>query len=146
MARIKDRLTLDMFEVPRAAPTTPGSMAFSREIAAVMSDALKKYPYDRPDVAARMTRLSGREMTLSMLNAYTAESRETHNISLERAIVFDVATEGHALLDFYAGKLGGQVLWGKETLQAELGRLQIMEADIKRQKQAIKEHLGRGRK
>lgn len=130
MVRVRDVLTADMFDVPAAPPATPGSINYSREIAAVMSQALKDCPYDRIEVAARMSRLLGREVTVAMLNAYTAESRETHNINLERAIAFDAATEGYALLDFYAGKRGCRALVGKDALLAELGRLEQARAEI----------------
>ena len=97
MARAKDLLTPDLFEIPERSPATPGSVNYAREIAAVMSQALKACPYDRIEVAARMTRLLGREVSLHILNAYTAESRQQHVPSLEKAIAFDLATEGSAL-------------------------------------------------
>lgn len=146
MRRIADTLTFDLFEVPSPAPQTPGSMNYSREIAATMSQALKDCPFDRVEVAARMTRLLGREVSLSMLNAYTAESRDMHNISLERAIAFDAATEGYALLNLYSGKLGCRVMVGKESLLAELGRIDQMKVDLARQEKAIKQFLDRGSK
>lgn len=145
MPRIKDMLTLDLFDVPVAAPSTPGAMNYAREIAAVMSQALKECPFDRVEVAARMTRLLGREISLSMLNAYTAESREMHNISLERAIAFDAATESFALLNFYSAKRGCKVMVGKDSLLAELGRIDQMKADLARQEKAIKNYLERGK-
>ena len=124
MARARDFLTADLFaEIPRAASGAPGSVNYSREIAAVMSQALKDCPHDRIEVAARMSRMLGREQSLSMLNAYTAESHETHNVGLERAIAFDMATERNALAEFFAHKLGGGILWGKDKLLADLGRI-----------------------
>lgn len=143
MARIKDMLTPDLFDVPVAAPSTPGSMNYAREIAAVMSQALKDCPFDRVEVAARMTRLLGREISLSMLNAYTAESRETHIPRLDVAIAFDAATEDFALLNMYSGKRGCRVMVGKDALLAELGRIDQMRADLSRQEKAIKLYLGK---
>lgn len=142
MTRARDMLTPDLFDsVPIAAPSTPGSMNYSREIAAVMSQALKACPFDRVEVAARMTRLLGKEITLAMLNAYTAESRETHNISLEKAIAFDAATEGYALLNLYASKRGCRTMVGKDALLAELGRIDQEKAELARQEKAIKHYL-----
>lgn len=141
MSRVKDLLTLDLFDVPTPAPSTPGAMNYAREIAAVMSQALKDCAHDRVDVAARMTRLTGKEVSLAMLNAYTAESRETHNISMEKAIAFDAATDGFALLKFYAAKRGCKVMVGKDALLAELGRIDQEKADLARQEKAIKHYL-----
>lgn len=145
MARLRDFLTVDMFDVPSAPAGTPGSMNYSREIAAVMSQALKDSPHDRIEVAARMSRLLGREVTVAMLNAYTAESRETHNISYERAIAFDAATEGYALGNFFAGKRGCRMLVGKDALLAELGRLDRARAEIASQERIVRKILGKAK-
>lgn len=144
MARVKDLLTVDMFNVPSPAPSTPGSMNYSREIAHAMSLALKECPFDRVDVAARMTRLTGREVSLAMLNAYTAESREMHSPSLERAIAFDAATEGFTLLNLYAAKRGCRVMVGKDALYAELAELEKAKSEITRQEKAIRQYLNVG--
>lgn len=142
MARSVDKLTLDMFAIPAPAPTTPGSLNLSREIALLMSGALKNCTHDRIEVAARMTRILGKEVSLSMLNAYTAESRETHIPPLDKAIAFDIATEGHAISDYVAGKLGGRVLFGKDALLAELGRLDQMGDEIANKRKSIQQLLG----
>ena len=142
MARARDFLTADLFaEIPRAASGAPGSVNYSREIAAVMSQALKDCPHDRIEVAARMSRMLGREQSLSMLNAYTAESHETHNVGLERAIAFDMATERNALAEFFAHKLGGGILWGKDKLLADLGRIKQMRDELAAQERAIRDYL-----
>lgn len=138
MTRSVDKLTIDMFEIPAPAPTTPGSLNISREIALLMSDALKRCPHDRIEVAARMTRILGKEVSLSMLNAYSAESRETHIPPLDKAIAFDMATEGHTISDYFAAKLGGRVMFGKDALLAELGRLEQAGDEIEHQKKTLR--------
>lgn len=141
MRRLPDLFSGDLFEVPQPAQERPGSMALTREIAHVMSDALKACTHDRVEVAARMTRLMGREVSLSMLNAYTAESAERHTISLERAIAFDAATEGYGLLEFFARQRGCSLNVGKAALLAELGRFEQMKSEIAKQERAIKKYL-----
>ena len=145
MARPRDTLTAELFDVPHAASALPGSVNFSREIAATMSGALKACPADRIEVAARMTRLMGREVTLSMLNAYTAESHIDHNISLERAIAFDIAIDGHALLNLYAAKLGSCILVGEEALLAELGKVRKTRSELAARERALEQRI-RGRR
>lgn len=146
MRRLPDLFTGDLFDVPQPAQERPGSMALTREIAHVMSDSLKACPHDRIEVAARMTRLMGREVSLSMLNAYTAESAERHTISLERAIAFDAATEGYGLLEFFAKQRGCSLNVGKAALLAELGRFEQMKSEIAKQERAIKKYRERGEK
>lgn len=143
MTRARDLFTLDMFNIPSPAPQTPGSMNYSCEIAHAMSKALKNCPHDRYEVAARMSRLLGSEVSVNMLNAYTAESRETHNITLERAIAFDAATESYSLLKLHSDKRGCRVLIGKEALLAELGEIGRLEQELADQKKTIKAAIGR---
>lgn len=144
MARARDLITLDMFDIPTPAPQAPGSMNYRVEIAHAMSQALKACPYDRYEVAARMSRLLGSEVSVNMLNAYTAESREAHNITLERAIAFDAATEAYACLKLHADKRGCRVLVGKEALLAELGEISRLKQELGEQEKAIKAAIGRG--
>jgi len=141
MARIKDLFTLDLFDIPQPAPQTPGSMNYAGEIAHVMSKALKECDFDRYEIVARMSRLLGREISLNMLNAYTAESRETHVPRMDVAVAFDAATEGFALASFHASKLGARLLVGEEALLAELGRIDQMKTDLVKQEKAIKTYL-----
>ena len=141
-ARARDLISGDLFaEIPQAASTAPGAVNYSREIAAVMSRALKDCPYDRIEVSARMSRMLGREVSLSMLNAYTAESHESHVPTLERAIAFDLATGRNALADFYVAKLGGGILWGKDKLLADLGRIKQIRDELVTREREIREYL-----
>ena len=146
MNRARDFLTGELFaEIPQAAPTTPGAINYSREIAATMSQALKVCAHDRIEVAARMSRMLGREVSLTMLNVYCAESHEQHNISFERAIAFDAATEGYALLNLFAAKRGCRMMVGEDALLAELGKIERSEQALRERKAALKAYLGRKR-
>ena len=141
--RLRDILTADMFDVPQPASSAPGSLHCRAEIAGVMSEALRDCQADRFDVAAKMSRLLGREISKHMLDAYTAESRETHIPPLDVAIAFDKATEGFALANLYAQKLGSRLNVGEEVLLTELGRIDQLKADLAKQEKAIRKHLGR---
>ena len=141
--RLRDILTPDLFEVPQPAPSAPGSLSCRAEIAGVMSEALRECEFDRFEVAARMSRLLGREISKHMLDAYTSESRETHIPPLDVAIAFDKATEGFALANFYASKLGSRINVGEDVLLTELGRIDQMKNDLVRQEKAIRKYLER---
>lgn len=145
MANAKDLYTDDLFSqpvVPTPMPAQPGAMDFSKQIAHALSAALKDCPLDRYEVAAQMSRLMDRQISKNMLDAWSAESREMHNISLASAIVFDVATNGHALLNLFALIRGCRVMVGRDALLAELGRIDQIEADIAARRKELKRHLG----
>lgn len=136
-----EQRTADLFDAITPASTAPGALNLSREIAAAMSAALKECPYDRIEVAARMSRMLGREVTVSMLNAWTSESHQLHVPSLERAIAFDLATETHALARFYAAKLGASLLWDKDKLLTDLGRIQHARRELASAERAVNDAL-----
>lgn len=143
MRRPVDTLTGDLFaNIPQAHPMTPGAWNFRREIAYAMGEAIKVSPKDRYQIAADMSRLLGREISANTLDKYTSEASEDHIPNLETSIAFDAATEQTALASLFASKLGCRVLPGKESLFAELGRLEQMKGDIAKQEKAIKKILG----
>lgn len=143
MKRVIDTLTGDLFAaVPKAHPMTPGAWRFRCEIAHVMSESIKNSDKDIYAIAADMSRLLGREITHNTLYKYASEASEDHIPNFETAIAFDAATGQLGLVSFYAEKLGCRVMPGKDSLYAELGRLETMKGDIARQEKAIKKLLG----
>lgn len=143
MKRIVDTLTGDLFEqIPQKHPETPGGWRFRSEIAHAMSAAVKASHKDRYQIAADMSRLLGREVTVNTLDKYTSVSAEEYLPNLETAIAFDAATEQLALVQLFAAKLGCKVLPGKDSLYAELGKLEQAKSEIARQERAIKKILG----
>jgi len=135
----RDQFTQDLFEIPQPA-TGAGSLACRAQIAAIMSEALKGH--DRYTVAADMSRLLGREITKFMLDAYTAESRETHLPPVDTAMAFDMATNGFALINLYAQKLGAKVLVGREALDAEIGKLERIKQEANARIKSLKQMSG----
>jgi hypothetical protein len=142
MSKKHDTLTQDMFfDIPRPV-TGNGSLSCRKQIAATMSEAL--IGLDRYEVAAEMSKLLGRDISKSMLDAYTAESRENHTPPFDTAIAFDMVTgKGFLLANLYASKLGAKVLIGREALDAEIGRLQREKEENTRHLNALKQ-LQRG--
>jgi hypothetical protein len=143
MRRIIDTLSGDLFaSIPQAHPMAPGAWRFRVEIAHAMGEAIRASSKDRYQIAADMGRLLGREVSVNTLDKYTSEAAEEHHPSLETAIAFDAATGQMALVSLFAEKLGGRVLPGKQSLQAELGRLEMMKQEIAKQERVIKRVLG----
>lgn len=140
--RRRDSATLDLFESPRPVPARGGSLNFDREIRHLLSRMIKESPCeDRYEVAARMSRYLGEEVTKYQLDSWTAESRRPWRFPFEYAAAIEAACESHALSEFLAEKRGGIVLWGEDALNAELGKLDILEAEIKRRKRGLKQRL-----
>jgi hypothetical protein len=90
-----------------------------------MSRAIRECPYDRPTIAARMAQYLGLAgISKAMLDAYTAESKTAHDISLIRFKAFIHATGATWLWDVVVADHGATLLLGDEARLAEVARLQ----------------------
>ena len=142
MKRGSDALTVDMFDVPCAPELTEGSLDYCIELAHALSTALKHSPKSRYEIAARMSELTGREITKTTLDAWTAESKTDWRFPFEYAAAFEAACETTCLQELLCRKRGSRILEGDEALLAELGRLDRDEQAVKQRRQAIRKYLG----
>jgi len=141
MARSPDHGTTDLFEAPQAPAPIGGSLDYATELRHALSDAIKVCPHSRYEVAARMSELTGQDITKSMLDAWTAESRTPWRFPFEYAAAFEVACETTALQELLGRKRGSRILVAEDVLLAELGRLEKQAADIALRKRLLKERL-----
>lgn len=125
------QLTLDeLFEIPCPAQPAPASMDYDKEIRHLLSAALKETKNSRFEVCARMSELIGHEITISMLNSWTAESREAWRFPLAYATAFEIACDTFCLTEYQARKRGCKVYAGDEVRQAEIGRLESQMGEL----------------
>ena len=97
---------------------------FRRRLKREMALAIRECPYDRPTIAARMaTYLGLASISKASLDAYTAESKEGHDISLMRFKAFVRATGAVWLWDIVVSEDGLLLLQGDEARLAEIARL-----------------------
>lgn len=143
MRRIRDALTLELFAVPQPVPAVAAGLDLDAALREAVADAIKHCDLDRWQIAAEMSRLTGREVSKYMLDAYTGDSRQDHNFPLRYAAAFEAATGSYCLTQLLAKSRGCKVLVGEEALLAEMGRLEQMEAEIKAQRSALKQYLER---
>ncbi len=142
MRRGQDTHTLDLFEVPQPAAPLPSSMDYRGEVAALVAQMLKETDGDRYDVAARMARLSGQDVSKYMLDAWSSEAREAYNMPFYQAPVLETACESHLLSNWLAAKRGGRLLIGREALNAELGKLEHLKEEAARKIRELKKLMG----
>ena len=126
-----DALTGDLFDhIPQPWPADAGTMDFRPRVATLLSQMLaeeqaKDDTHDRYWIAAQVSRLVGKEVSKSMLDGYTAESRETFNLPFWIVAAIEHVCSGSTLLtDWHAGVRGGRFLPGVEAIDAEIGRMQ----------------------
>lgn len=119
----------DLFHTPvypsRIASQAVDCTGFRSKMKRAMSQALKECPYDRAEVAMRMAIALGQDsFSLATLNAYTAESNETHDVSLVRFKAFVRATGATWLWDMVVADDGLTMLVGDEARLAEIALVQ----------------------
>jgi len=139
----RDEMTLDLFEVPVARTPLPGALNFNRVLCHLIADILKSSTRSRFEIAARMVELTGDPViTKNSLDAWTAESREGWRFPLEFLPAFEVACETTALSAWIAGIRGGKMLMGKDTLDAEIGKLERLKEEAARKIKQLKHAIG----
>ncbi|MDR0775904.1 MAG: hypothetical protein LBE81_04625 [Azonexus sp.] len=142
MRRHQDSLTLDLFEMPVARAPLPGALNVGLAVRHLLSDLLKDSPRNRFEITARMSELTGHEITKHQLDAWTAESREQWRFPLEYLPALEVACETHKITSWLADLRGCKVLVGKEAFDAEIGKLERLKEDAGRKIKRLKQAMG----
>lgn len=142
MTRRRAPKTPDLFSVPQPTAPLPASHDFRRQVAELTAGALKGAEGDRYSVAADMSRLTGRDVTKYMLDAYSSGARDTFNLPFWEVPALEAVCGTHALSAWLADVRGGQLLVGREALNAELGRLEQMREGAARRIRDLKRMMG----
>ncbi len=142
MTRNRDTLTSDMFLVPQQPAPVPASMNYGGEVAAVLAVMLAESGLDRFQIAAEMSRMTGREVSKYMLDAYTAESRDAYNMPFYLVPVAEFVCKSHSLSQWLADKRGARLAIGRDALNAEYGRMQSQIGELKKQMKTLEKMIG----
>ncbi|WP_048648975.1 hypothetical protein [Nitratireductor soli] len=134
---------LDLFRepiFPVRAPSAQIDLArFRAKLKRGMAQAIRECPHDRPAIAARMAQYLGLpSISKAVLDAYTAESKEGHDISLVRFKAFVRATGATWLWDMAVAEEGLILLEGDEARLAEIARLQQEQGAIAKELKSLR--------
>ncbi len=139
--------TGDLFAVPRPAPPVEGSMDYrlqvTQEISAMLAEA-SAAGIDRYDLAARASKLAGRDVSKMMLDGYCAPSREEFNCPLWLAPVLETVCDSTRLSAWHASVRGGRILVGEAVLDAEIGRAERAAAVAAERLRQLRDQRKRG--
>ncbi|WP_087105370.1 hypothetical protein [Halomonas citrativorans] len=142
MRRVKDDLTLDIFEVPVPVVPAPGSGNYASQVSELVGIVLKDCTVDRYEVAAQMSRYSGDDVSKHMLDAWSSPARSDHNIPFYRIPLLEEVCQSHAFTDWLVHLRGGRVAYGREALAAEYGKRQQMMEKLKSDMKELKRLMG----
>ena len=133
MAKLKQKIDIkqtSLFDILKAyqegnqAARPAGSFDIDSQFRAAISEALKHCPLSRWQVAARMSELSGWEITKTMLDSWTAESKEAHRFPAIFLPAFCEAVSCSEPLQLMGKSVGVFILPGPEALRAEIQRIE----------------------
>jgi len=119
------------FDPPTHA-TSEGALAgLDRVVASAVSSVLKEDPRSRFEVAGGVSSLLDDDVSKAMLDAYSAEAKETHNISVARFLALIAETQRFDILDALCKRIGCKVVVGEEILTVELGHIETQMERLK---------------
>lgn len=140
--RPRDTATLDLFEVPQAAAPIPAGLDYRAQVSGLVSQMLKDADGDRYELAGRMSRLTGTDVTKYMLDAYSSEARDTFNLPFWLVPALEESAHSHLLTNWLTGVRGGRLLIGREALNAELGKLERLRDEAAKKIKQLKQVMG----
>jgi hypothetical protein len=125
-----DNRQISLFEViqnfqnDKPAPKPVGSFNIDREFREAISEALRWSPLSRYQIAARMAELSDTDITKTMLDSWTAESKIQNRFPAVFLPAFCEAAVTIEPLRMLGQRIGAFVLPGPEALRAEIQRIE----------------------
>jgi hypothetical protein len=125
------------FEPPAPARGAAELAGFDRFLSAIVGRILKEDERTREVIAAEMSSLLAETVTRMMLDAYSAEARDNHNISAHRLLALIAVTDRFDLLDTALRRIGAVIIVGEEIATAELGHIDRQMAALKARKRAV---------
>ena len=134
--RFKDTQTLDLFEQVypvRRPPVISHTVDLSGKIKRLVSLILKESPKSREQLAAEMSEVMDcPSFSKAMLDNYSSEANELHQIPLYRFIVLVRVADAAWAWDELLKDEGFTVLFGDEALLAERGRVAQQIEELKK--------------
>lgn len=141
----RDASTADLFEVPKPVAPAPASMDYRATVAHLLTEMFSDSGLDRWEIAARTSRLAGKEVSKYMLDAYTAESRDEYNAPAWLIPILETVCNAHPVSNWLASLYGGRLYIGRDALTAELGRIEGQRDELADKARALKGTLRRSR-
>jgi len=133
----------DLFAMPSAEKAIPGASNYSFEASNLIARCMKDTPLDRWAIAAQMSRLSGDDVSKNMLDAWASPGRPDHNMPFYRCPLFEEVVSTHELTNWLVEKRGGKAAYGRDALNARLGRMVSMKKQLDSQIRELQHVMGR---
>ena len=118
------------------------SNSISGRLSRAISISLQECGRSRDEIAARMSDILERPVSLPMLNAYASAQREGHEISVTRFDALLSATGDRRLLEFLAEPHGWSVIERRYLPMIELAAVSERKKELTRKENGLRRQLG----
>jgi hypothetical protein len=115
----------------------PGSLNMSAAVREAINDAISGCSKKRYQIAAEMSELLDLEITKTMLDAWTASSKDGYRFPLEYAAAFCKVTGCNRILEIVCRPVGIYALDGPDALRSQLQRMQDERKKISAQEKEL---------
>lgn len=132
---------LEDIETKKTQGPAPGSLNMGAQIKNALTAALKGAGLKRWEIAGRMSDYISTEITESMLNSWTADSKEGHRFPLEYIAAFCWATGDYTVIKMVAQGCGCHLTMGREVVLLQMARLSDMRRRIDREEEKMLAYL-----
>ena len=130
---------LDLLEDLRPKTSDSASFNIDLQLRDAITRAIKDCPHSRYQIAAKMSELLGIEITKSMLDSWTAESKEgIYRFPACYLPAFCRALGNIEPLRIMADLLGAYVIEGEDALLTQLGKIKDQKDQLLEKERAIK--------
>lgn len=130
---------LDLLKDLRPKTSDFSSFNIDLQLRDSISRAIKDCPLSRYQIAAKMSELLGFEITKSMIDSWTAESREgVYRFPACYLPAFCHVVGSLEPLRILTDLLGAYVIEGEEALLTELGRIEEQKRKLSERERALK--------
>ena len=119
----------------------PGSLDIQRELCTSISKAITRSKRSRFQIVADMSELTGKEITKSMLDSWTAESHHEHRFPAEFLPALCMACNDCIPLKIIGKYSRCEVLESKDAIYARLAMLGRQRAELEAEEQKLKGFL-----
>jgi len=119
----------------------PASLDCDTSLRMLVTEAMKRCPKKRAQIAEELSYLTGIAITEHMLNCYTAESKEKHRFPALLVPAFCQVTGDRRLLERLASLIGLTVIDGEDAQLLEYGRKTAAAERAQREAAAVKEQV-----
>jgi hypothetical protein len=121
----------------------PGSLNVNRSLRDALGEAIHACSLSRHQIVDQLSDLSGRSITKTMLDHYTAESKESHRFPAELLPAFCAVVGSMKPIEILAEALGGMVLSRRERAFVKLIQIEREKARLDQKARDLREQMAK---